>query len=373
MIPIYSPYLPKKSLKYAEDALNSTWISSTGKYLPMVQEKLQELLNVKYVLPVNNGTSACHLTAKILNNKIKKNKHKVLCPDNVYVAAINSFLFDKGAFQLITVKTDIHTWNINLIDLKLKIEKYPDASVLIVHNIGNIVNVPELQKQYPNTLFIEDNCEGLFGKYNNIYSGTSSLCSSVSFYANKTLTAGEAGAFITNDEEMYMYAKCIHGQGQSDIRFIHNELGYNYRMTNIQAAILYGQLEVADKILEMKNTVFTKYRSALKGRDDILIQQEEVNTKNSNWMFGVRILQNKNYETANIFFNQHGIEIRPMFYPLTTHKHLKENKYIMIDNCQNAELLNRQSIILPSYPELTKEEQNHILKTLNDYADHLTH
>ena len=119
MIPVYKPYLPPGSLKQAHDALDSTWLSSSGKYIQIAQEKLQELLNVKYVLPLNNGTSACHLVATTTSRLFEapeNNKIQIIVPNNVYVAAWNSFLFDKE-YQLIPIDTDLNTWNIDLSQL----------------------------------------------------------------------------------------------------------------------------------------------------------------------------------------------------------------------------------------------------------------
>lgn len=369
MIPIYKPYLPAGSLKYAYDALNSTWLSSNGKYLSMTEGKLQELLGVKYLQLLNNGTSACHLVAKCLS-KLRE-KAYVIVPDNVYVAAWNAFLFD-GSFDLITVKTDLLTWNYDMTELDRAIADRPDAAVLIVHNIGNIINVPDLQRKYPTTLFVEDNCEGFLGTYEGVYSGTVSYTSAISFYGNKLVTSGEGGCFITNDEEAYLFAKCVQGQGQSAKRFVHNELGYNYRMTNIQAAILYGQLEILPQIMEMKEEIFYDYRLALENRDDILYQTIAPNTKHSNWMFGVRIPKQTNYEIAEKYFTEKNIEIRPMFYPITEHQHLTNNYCVNIGNCENAKLLNKQCLILPSYPALTVDEQAFILDTLNSYVKTLS-
>src|SRR5271168_2985323 len=166
MIPIYKPYLPINCLKYAHEALDSTWISSQGKYISMVTDKLQELLGVKYALPVFNGTVACHLLAKCGADKKKLNT--IIVPDNVYVAAYNGFLFDNN-WRLISVECDLNTWNYDLTALDRVINVFPDAAVLIVHNVGNIINVPKLKIKYPNTTFIEDNCEGLFGRYNDVY------------------------------------------------------------------------------------------------------------------------------------------------------------------------------------------------------------
>lgn len=367
-IPIYKPYLPAKALTMAHKALDSTWLSSHGPYIAEAQERFQKLLNIKHALLLNNGTSACHLLAKV--SSALHHKTKVIVPNNVYVAAWNAFLFD-GRFELEAIDTDPNTWNFDLKELDKAIKRSPDAMVLVVHNIGNIINVPTLQKLYPSTLFVEDNCEGFLGKYDGQYSGTASYCSATSFYGNKNITAGESGALLTNDDAVYQLAKCIQGQGQSEERFIHNELGYNYRITNIQSAILCGQLDCLDEIIEMKERIFYDYRLVLKDREDVLIQQEALNTEPANWMFGCRIPNSPEYKQAEQFFNAKGVEIRPMFYAIDKHKHIKDNGSVSWSSNTNADLLRKECLILPSYPELSIAERAYVLDTLNLYLKQL--
>jgi len=373
MIPIYRSHLPPASLSYAHEALNSSWVSSKGDYLLRVQNALQTLLKpsscqqTPYVLPLHNGTHACHLLAKALHKKHGINK--VIVPNNVYVAAWNGFLFD-GNYELHAIEPSLDTWNYDLHELDKAIQLHPTAAVLIVHNVGNIINVPSLQQKYPNTIFVEDNCEGFLGKYNDQYSGTKSFASAISFYGNKNITSGEGGAFITNDQSVYDYAYLLQAQGQSSTKFVHHELGYNYRMTNVQAAILLGQLEILPSIIEMKRAIFNRYRAHLKDREDILFQVNEAGTENANWMFGVRIPNkpNHSYQLAELFFRKNGVEIRPMFYPIDAHDYLRENHNVMYGDCSKAKILNEQCFILPSYPDLTTDEQKHILKTLDEYV-----
>ena len=224
-----------------------------------------------------------------------------------------------------------------------------------------------MQKKYKNTIFVEDNCEGFLGSYNGAQSGTKSFCSALSFFSNKCITSGEGGAFITNDEGSYNFAKCIQGQGQSDRKFIHNELGYNYRITNTQAGLLFGQIEILPQIMQMKADVFGCYREALKDREGVRMQVIAEGTMPAPWMFGIYIPKQKNYETAERFFSARDIEIRPMFYPMNTHTHLKNHPDIIHTHCENAKKLSDSCIILPSYPELIKEEQRFILRTLDEY------
>jgi len=368
MIPVYKPYLPPSSLQYAHDALDSTWLSSQGKYLTMVTQKLQDLLQTPYVIPLNNGTSACHLVAKSLYRICppSSGKKKLIVPNNVYVAAWNAFLFDKN-YELIPIDANLDTWNIDNDKLEAAIAAEPDADVLIVHNVGNVINVPKLQQKYPNVHFVEDNCEGFLGGYGGLATGRACFASAISFFGNKNITSGEGGAFITNFQDTYEYAKCIQGQGQSGTRFVHKELGYNYRMTNVQAAILCGQLECLQDIINLKRNIFDTYRQAFQNRDEVRIQISEENTASANWMFGVRVPGQLSYEAAELYFKMHGIEIRPMFYSIFVHDHLKGNMDVRPTDCTVANLLNKECFILPSYPELTADEQKYIIDTVNGY------
>lgn len=363
MIPIYKPYLPSNSLRYAHEAIDSTWISSSGKFLEKATELLSEYLGTSYVQLVNNGTSATHLVSKALVYK-HPNINKIILPNNVYVAAWNSFLYDKE-FDIALGEPNLSTWNIDL-------ESCPpldaDMAVCFVHNLGNIVNVPKFMRENPGVVCVEDNCEGLSGEYEGNKSGTKSLASSLSFFGNKTITSGEGGAVVVADEDTYEYLKCIQGQGQSKERYVHSHLGYNYRMTNVQAAILAGQLEIISEILEMKSGLFNFYREGLSSVDGVSLQRQEEGTAHSNWMFSVRIHGSSGYEDSSRFLCERGIETRPMFYPSSKHDHIKASSLVAKGTETNAEILNRECIILPSFPELSKKELDHIVESIKSLA-----
>jgi perosamine synthetase len=380
MIPVYKPYLPSKSMSYAHEALNSTWLSH-GPYVQKATEKLQELLGVKYVITTNTGSSACHLVAKAHYFKHHpKNIDNIIVPNNVYVAAWNAFFCDDWTFHRRTyhqIDADPKTWNIDLAKLDKYVtdqlqDKDNQLTFLIVHNIGNVINVPELKKKYPHAIFLEDNCEGFLGKYNGKYTGTESFASAISFFGNKNITCGEGGAFICQDEDVYEYIKCLQGQGQSSKKFVHNHLGYNYRLNNVSSAILCGQLEVLPEILERKMELFTKYRNHFSNRDNVRPQFSDINTQHSNWMFGINI-DGSTYEVAEKFFGERGVEIRPMFYPATSHYYLEFHGFAAEGECDEtgAKLLNKQCIILPSFPELTQAEITYILSVADEYISQI--
>ena len=366
MIPVYKPYFPKGALRYAHDAISSTWVSSKGKYLNKVKEKLAEIWGTEYIILTNSGTAANHLMARTLKKKYIERRNLIV-PNNVFVAAWNPFIME--GYELCPIDAFKETWNIDYEKLG---EEHWSKAILIVHNLGNIVNVPMLRRKYPNTPFIEDNCEGFGGKYEGKPSGTASDMFTVSFFGNKNLTSGEGGAFVTYDEELYSEAYKFWGQGMKEgakIRFIHDDIGHNYRMTNVEAAILYGQLELMNEILEKKRILFDRYTSKFISymKDLVYFPLPSPGTKSSNWMFAMGI-KGSEYYIAKKFLDSWGIETRPMFYPITAHGHLKNIKC----NIEIAKILSKEGIILPSYPSLHKEGQDYIIGKVLEYVRELT-
>lgn len=367
MIPVYNPYFTKESQAYAIDAINSGWLSSNGKYLKLVEDRLCDILGVKHVLLTCNGTAANHLIAKAIKWKYPDVK-SIIAPNNVYVAAWNPFL-DSGYIMRL-IDADIDSWNANIEDT-IKECSNPNTAVLVVHNLGNPFPTNLLPS---NAIVVEDNCEGFLGKIDGTYTGVNCLASSVSFYGNKNITCGEGGCVITNNTEIYEYMKLICRQGQSSKRFVHNVLGYNYRMTNVQAAILYGQISVLDEIQKLKQSLFNGYKSLLSGVDNISFQQTRPSCEHANWMFGIRFHNNDNYEMLESYFNGEGIEIRPMFYPANAHGYLKEmlaNNTVVCSDFTNACRLNNEVAVFPSFPDLKQEELLYITKAIIDYAKNI--
>ncbi len=354
MINIYQPYLNKKNLSYAHDAIDSTWISSHGKYINIIKEDLAGLNGSKYVLLCNNGTSATHLLAVGLRYKYPNIKN-ILVPNNVYVAAWNCFLMNPE-FNLIPIDSNLKTWNIDHCELEIKLKQNSpkDTAILIVHNIGNIVNILKLKEKYPEYIFLEDNCEGFLGEYNGYKSGSKSLMSSVSFYGNKTLTSGEGGALFTDDEYIFEYLNSVRTQGSTSRKFIFDKLGYNYRMTNIQAAILKGQIEDVQVIQEKKEALVSLYKNILSSV--VEFQENEINTKPANWMVGIKL--NDSVDVLSLELYKQGVETRPMFVPMSEHNHLV--KFSKKEEETNSKKLENSCLILPSHANLLKEDVKYI-------------
>lgn len=363
MIPLYEPYKINKSLPYVRRAIETTWISSKGEFLEKAKSKLESIIGNRFAQLLCNGTAAVHLMAKTLR-KFRPGINSIIVPNNVYVAAWNPFLSEN--YKLIPIDANIKTWNVDIPTLYEEIGKQStdNTALLVVHNLGNVVNVDNIQKLFPDLTVIEDNCEGFLGRYNGKLTGSSSLCGALSFFGNKTITCGEGGALITNDEEILRYVCKIQGQGQSDKTYLHDEIGFNYRMTNICSGILCSQLDLIKEIHDKKRKIFHYYRENLEGQDEISFQEEEESTQHSYWVFAVRIKNSPGYHCAKQFLLNKGIDSRPMFYPISDHDYLKEIK----TKTEIAALLKKECFMLPSSPNLTEEDQDKVIRAVKDYA-----
>lgn len=356
MYKLYVPYIPESSLNYAQEAIKSGWISSLGEYPKKASEVLAEKMESKYALLVNNGTSATHLTTICLR-KFFPNTTRVIVPSACYVAAYNSLLYE-GYKDIIACDLDLDTWNMSINKNQIK----ENTAIMAVHNLGGIINVPKLKKEH-GVPIIEDNCEGFFGSYNGSPSGSKSFCSSLSFFGNKNITTGEGGAFITNEKDVYEYALKVHGQGQTNTRYIHDILGYNYRMTNIQAALLLGQLEDYDFISSEKLRVFKRYQENLKDQELVSLQSLEEGSSHSCWMFAARFKLAKSFIDSENFFKDYGIETRPMFYSYNKHNHID------ITGChRNSDILQKQLVLFPSHIGLTNSDIDYICDRIISYS-----
>ena len=367
MIPIYNPDI-KKYNKYALDAINTGWISNHGLNVQNATNKLNDCLNTKYSILMANGTCSTHCLFLALKFKYPNIK-KIYVSNCSYVAAWNVAIMEYPIDMIEVMKMDENTCNIDVSEDYIKTLE-SDAAVLIVHNLGNIVNVPRLKQIRPDLIFIEDNCEGLFGKYQDIYSGTSndSLCSSCSFYGNKIITTGEGGGFITQDKDVYNYIKSVYSQGMTETKFLHDKKAYNYRMTNIEAGFLLAQLEDIDTILKRRYEIFEIYDNLfteLANNKKVKLITHKENTKYAPWIYAIHILNNNTSITEKIkFFSVNNVDIRPFFYPINSHEHLKT----IYNDDHVSYKLNSEVILIPSSTNITFDEQKYVVDIVSKFV-----
>ena len=367
MIPIYVPFLQKYK-KSALNAIEENWISNYGVNISNAEEKLCNILGVKYCILMNNGTAATHALFVALKH-FYPNVKKIYVPNNVFIACWNCALMEYPHTSIEVCQTNQDTLNMETSEDYIKsLEK--DSAVLVVHNLGNVINVPRLKRLRPDLIFLEDNCEGLFGKYENSYSGTHSetFCSCASFYANKTLTTGEGGSFFTNNKEVYEFMRSTYSHGMTTKRYIHDKVAYNYRMTNVQAGFLYDQLCDIHTILKLKKEIFENYDYFLQEffeNKKIKKYTVEKDTEPGLWMYCI-LINGLDFLSFENFMDQKLVQVRPFFYDIRKHSHLKQIK------CTQPECSKfKNGVMLPSYPALEKEKQEYIANCIKEYFNNL--
>jgi perosamine synthetase len=361
MIPIYEPDI----LKYKQSALeavNSGWISNHGKFIGLASSKLVELTGSKHCILMNNGTSATRCLLKALKYKYPS-LNLIYVPNNVFAAVWNcvSEEYESTGVKIEVLEVDRETLNMNC-DQKYINTLKDNAAVFVVHNMGNIVNVPYLKTIRPDLVFVEDNCEGFLGKYGGVYTGVAALCSSISFYGNKNITTGEGGAFLTNDDALFEYIKTYCNHGMSSTRYIHKVIGTNFRMTNIQAGFLYDQLNDIQSIISRKKIVFENYKELLyplMSSGKISLLKSADNTEISYWIFALKINREIDYNKTEQFFGERLIQIRPAFYDFREHSIYDFTS----DNIQ----FKTNTIMIPSSPSILYSEQQYIVKIITEY------
>ena len=288
MIPVCEPYLNGNELKYVNDAIRTGWISSSGKYVKAFEEAFADYCGVKYAVGVCNGTVALHLALTCLGiGKVDE----VIIPDFTMIASAFS-VCHTGAMPVF-VDADEKTWNIDAGKIEEKVTPRTKA-IMPVHIFGNPCDmdaIHKIAKKY-HLLIIEDAAEAHGAKYQEKKTGSLSDIAAFSFFANKNLTTGEGGMVVTDDENLYekaLYYKNLCFDPDAPRNYIHCNIGFNYRMSNIHAAIGLAQTEKADEYKKMRTRNGKLYRKYLKDIKGITLQEHQVNDENVFWMNGILI------------------------------------------------------------------------------------
>jgi perosamine synthetase len=347
-IPIYQPALEGNEKKYVNECLDSTWISSKGKFINEFETAFAKYVKVKHATTVSNGTVAIHLALLALGIGPGD---EVIVPTLTYIASVNAIVYT-GATPVF-VDSLMDTWQVDPEDIKRKITPKTKA-VMAVHLYGHACNMTEIQItcKENNLFLIEDCAEALGTTFKNKHVGTFGDIATFSFFGNKTITTGEGGMVITNDETLFDRAFHFKGQGLAKHRqYWHDVIGYNYRMTNICAAIGLAQLEQVDGFLAKKRQIAKWYKDAFKD-SSISFHEEAEDVLHSYWMCSILVDEPGKRDSVRDVLAQAGIETRPFFYPVHTMPMYSE-KY---QKHPVAEDLGWRGINLPSYPGLDEAQ-----------------
>lgn len=346
-IPIYKTTLSGREANYVRDCLRSGWISSRGKFVNRFEKSFAEFIDGGYATSVSNGTVALHLA---LHTFGIGPGDEVIVPTLTYVATVNAISI-VGATPVF-VDSEQQTWNIDCSKIESKITKNTKA-ILVVHLYGAMCDMNSLKKicRKHNLFLIEDAAEAFGSKFNGKHAGTFGNIATFSFFGNKTITTGEGGMVVSHNKKILKKAAFLKSQAVSSKReYWHTEIGFNYRMTNICAAIGLAQLERAQQILYKKRQIAEQYIQYL-SQLGVTFQQEPINSYHSYWMVSVLFKNRSTRDYIREKLKQKSIETRPLFYP--AHRmpvHSKSQKLSV------AEDISSRGLNLPSWPDLNKSD-----------------
>jgi perosamine synthetase len=358
MIPVYQPYFNGREKEYVNQCMDSTWISSKGEFIGKFERGFAEYIGADHATTVSNGTVAIHLALEALGIGPGD---EVIVPTLTYIASVNTII-QTGA-KPVFVDSLESTWQVDPKDVEAKITPRTKA-VMAVHLYGLPCDMDALSSicQKHNLLLVEDCAEAFGTFYKGQHVGTFGDIATFSFFGNKTITTGEGGMVVAKKKEVLEKAYHLKNQGVSPAReYWHDVVAYNYRMTNICAAIGLAQLEQASDILAKKRQVAAWYREGLQGLP-LTCHSEMPDTVHSFWMCSIAVNDPAQRNPLREHLKQAGIETRPLFFPSHTMPHCATQETFSV-----AESLASRGINLPSYPSLSEIQVARICAAIKTY------
>ena len=355
-LPVYRPDLSGNEARYVQEAMESTWISSTGAFLDRFRQAFGDIVGTPYVLPVCNGTVALHLALHCLD---LQPGDEVIVPSFTYIASVNMIVQAGGGPVVVEVSAD--DWLLDPAEVERKITRRTRA-IMPVHLYSAVCDMDRLcaLARRHELAIVEDCAEALGATWGGRHVGIFSETAAFSFFGNKTITTGEGGMVITRDPEKFRKLSLARGQGMDpDRRYWHIAMGFNYRMTNVAAAIGVGQIERLADIMARKRWVADRYRERLAGQP-VTFQKISENATSPEWLVSVLLPQgiDRNRVIQNMI--DVDIETRPLFYCAhTMPHHFRPNLSLPI-----SESISARGISLPSYPGLSEADIDRVCETL---------
>ena len=363
MILVNEPVLGENETRYVMDCLRTGWISSAGTYIEKFEQEWAKCCGMRHGIAVSNGTAALQIAVGCLQ---LEPGDEVIMPSFTIISCIQAITLNKLTPVLVDCEPD--TWCMDVAQLEAKITSRTKA-IMPVHIYGHPVDMDpilELAKLH-GLKIIEDAAQVHGGEYKGRKCGGMGDISCFSFFANKIITTGEGGMLLTNDDAYADRARRLRNLCfEPGRRFVHKELGFNYRLTNMQAAIGLAQVEKIDSLVKRKIEIGQYYLTALKDVPGIQLPVEREWAKNVYWMFGL-ILDESTGETAESFIKKlrdEGIESRPYFLGMHDQPVFKLKGMFKGELYPVTARIARQGFYIPTGLNLTREMQGQVVKVL---------
>jgi len=378
MIPLSIPELKGNESKYVQECIETGWISSAGEYVNRFEKIIADYAGAKYGIACVNGTAGLHIS--LILSGVTSEDH-VIVPNITFIASLNSIKYTGASPILIDVNEDDWQMDLDLLEEYLSNNTYLDSfeekkqtfcsktkkrikAIMPVHVLGNVGNLDKLIKianKY-HLEIIEDSTEALGSTYNKKHVGTIGKFGVFSFNGNKIISTGGGGVIVTNDEELAKKAKHITTQAKSSaMEYDHDEIGFNYRLVNVLAAIGVAQMENFPELLNKKKKMDHFYRSELKNIGDIQFQKVHDDVEANCWLF---TFKTNKMRALLSFLNENGIMSRPFWKPMNQLDMFKND--IFVANL-NSNKIYEQCISIPSSAGITESELNEVVKKIKKF------
>ncbi len=337
MLLLSGPNIAGNEWKYVKECLDTGWVSSVGSYVTKFENMVAEFAGCKYGVATSSGTTALHIS--LLLAGVKADEY-VIAPNITFIASINSIKYTGADPILIDVDPD--TWQMDLDLLEEFLENETDVRdgevfyvndgrtircIMPVHVLGNICNMDRLKQlagKY-SLKIVEDATESLGSYYKGKHTGGFGSMGCFSFNGNKIITTGGGGVIVTDDEDLAKKAKHLTTQAKSDpFEYMHDEIGYNYRLVNVLAAMGVGQMELLPSFIKRKKEINDFYRNALAGVGDISFQQIDAYVDCNMWLFTFKTYRQK--DVLKIL-NDNQMQSRPFWVPMNQLKMFSNDVY----------------------------------------------
>ena len=381
MIPLSVPNLKGNESIYLKNCIDTEWVSSVGKYVNDFEVQIAKYTGTKYAVACSSGTAALQLSLIAVG---VEPDDEVIVPTMTFIATPNSVSYlnanpvfldcDKYLnidiekletfFKEETYYKDGSTFN--------KLSNKKISAIIPVHVSGNAVDMESIVSicEHRNIKIVEDAAEAmgtkyLEGKYKNRHAGSIGLVGCLSFNGNKIITSGGGGMVITNDESIANKVKYLSTQANNDsLQYVHNEIGFNYRLTNIQAAVGVAQLEKLDDFVFKKNQINNYYKSELKSIDALKINPSPEYSSNNHWMTSIFLKNTFDEKLRDSIMNklgEIGIQTRPMWHLCHLQKpYIKKQSY----KIENALDIQMKTINVPSSTGISEEQLSEVVLKL---------
>ena len=366
-IPVNKPLITREDLNYLNKSISKGWVSSEGPEVKRFENNFSNFIGNKYSVAVSSGTAALEIAIKSL--KLKKGD-EVIIPNFTIIS--NAMAVLKEGLNIKLVDCNIKDWNMDIIEIEKKITKKTKAIIAThIYNFPLRVDIIKKICRKNKIILVEDAAEVIGQKLNNKLCGSYGDISIFSFYANKQITTGEGGMITTNSKKLYKQSKSLRNLcfGKQD-RFNHEDIGWNYRMTNLQASLGVSQLKRIRSIVGRRHRVGNEYFQKLKNNKNIYIPETTRSyAKNIYWVIAF-VITNKNLKIDGKklmkMLLKYGIQTRPFFWPMHKQKVFKEKYKINTSGkYENSEYISKYGLYLPSSLDIKSNQIKFICNKVN--------